>query len=98
MGLAHHDLFHMLGMHSFPVPENHWILQEYRQAGELPISVFLHHGTHDTGTAPLLADVLREKGVPLSYIETHGGHAHGSWRTTTDDMLEYFFGSETGEN
>jgi hypothetical protein len=86
------DLFHLIGMQSFPAPDGHWILQGYRQAGELPISVFLHHGTYDTGTAPLLADVMREKGVPLNYIETHGGHAHGSRRATTDDMLQYFIG------
>jgi hypothetical protein len=36
--------------------------------------------------------VLREKVVPLNYIETHGRHAHGSWRATTDDMLVTFFG------
>ena len=91
MALMHNDLFHLIGIQSHPVEADHWLWDAYDEVDQLPVKVFLHHGTYDIGTAPRLAETLEEKGVPLRYIENHGGHGYRSWRTTTDDALEYFF-------
>lgn len=91
MALTHNDLFHLIGIQSHPLEPNHWLWEAYEKVNELPLKVFLHHGTYDIGTAPQLAELLEQKAVPLRYIENHGGHGYSSWRTTTDEALEFFF-------
>jgi len=41
--------------------------------------------------SPRLRDILKERGYPLLYIETHEGHSYGNVRGLLDDMLIFFY-------
>ena len=94
IGLAYPDTFHQIAIQS-PYISGEWIYDTYQQAERLPLQVFLSHGTYDVGAgSPRLCDILKERGYPLLYIETHEGHSYGNVRGLLDDMLIFFFGAE----
>jgi enterochelin esterase family protein len=93
MGLAFSDVFHLVGIQS-PYIIRKWILETYREADRLPFRAFISHGTYDGGATSIrLRNILRDKGYPLLYVQTHEGHSFGNVRSLLDDVLVYFFGA-----
>ena len=91
IGLAASDRFHQIAIQS-PDISGEWIYDTYEQAEQLPLQVFLSHGTYDVRAgSPRLRDILKERGYPLLYIETHEGHSYGNVRGLLDDMLIFFY-------
>ena len=94
MGLIYADVFHQIAILSPDISAN-WIFDTYQEVDQLPIKIFLSHGTYDEGAASIhLRDTLEAKGYQLLYLETHEGHSYGNVRGILDDMLIYFFSSK----
>lgn len=94
MGLAYPDVFHLIAIQS-PYISGNWILETYQEGGQLPLKVFLSHGSYDERASSIrLRDILDAKGYPLLYIETHEGHSYGNVRGVLDDLLISFFSSK----
>jgi enterochelin esterase family protein len=44
-----------------------------------------------------MREILMDKGYNFRYAEFHEGHSWGNWRAHIDDMLEFFWGKESGK-
>jgi enterochelin esterase family protein len=69
-----------------------WMMDQYAQAGKLPLRFYLHVGLLESGAGMVatnrhLRDVLRLKGYPVTYSEIDGGHDALTWRGSLADGL-----------
>ena len=94
LGLGYPEVFHKIAILS-PYIWADWIFDKYQEADQLPVKIFLSHGTYDERAASIrLHDILVAKDYPMLYIENHAGHSYGNNRGLLDEMLIYFFGAK----
>jgi len=60
-------------------------------------TIFLYWGNPDWDVGDLteLVTMIEAAGIPTMGMHTNEGHSWASWRGVTDEMLEYFYGSES---
>lgn len=98
-GLMGADTFSGVAMHS---PANHpvpGLLSAYEQLPTQPVKIFLSTGTPNDNTRSNreFRDVLKEKGYELKYIESRRGHDWSNWSRLIDDVLLYFYATESAD-
>ncbi len=73
------------------------VLAEVEKAARQPVKLFVSQGTYDydVDNTRRLRDVLKAKGYAFKFLETNDGHSWGNWRNVLDDMLVYFFATNS---
>ena len=95
--LRGHDVFADFGMQS---PANHPIpalLPSFEKMPLLPVNIFLSTGKPNDNTRAnrKFRDILQSKGYRMKYVEVSKGHSWENWRPLLDDVLLYFYGTES---
>lgn len=88
------DIFGKIGIQSpapHPCPD---IYNDFKNADNLPIDIFLSTGTvNDKATATRrLKKILDDKGYDFKYLEVAEGHNWKNWKPMINDILVYFYG------
>jgi len=92
-----HEVFADFGMQS---PANHPIprlLPAFEEMPPLPANIFLSTGRLNDNTKAnrQFRDILQSKGYRMKYVEVSKGHSWENWRPLLDDVLMYFYGTES---
>ena len=95
--LRGHEVFADFGMQS---PANHPIpslLPAFEEMPLLSANIFLSTGKPNDNTRAnrRFRDILQSKGYRMKYVEVSEGHSWDNWRLLLDDVLLYFYGTES---